>query len=206
MRNDFESKYLAHHGILGQKWGVRRYQNYDGARIKTSRGGDRAVNKGHKFERVYTSYDSKTKSNYKNKRKYVSDNANEYLNDYFIDDLDKTRIQVIKATKKVLFAGEDSINKILQDIGERPLNKVFDEQGNYATDRSGTDRDFLMTDSEIVDKFIKRSIEKGYSGVRDPVDDMGMGFSLSAKILFDPDAYAVIDDYSYMDDKKKNKR
>lgn len=30
MRNDFESNHLAHHGILGQKWGVRRYQNSDG--------------------------------------------------------------------------------------------------------------------------------------------------------------------------------
>ena len=30
MRNDFESNHLAHQGILGMKWGVRRYQNYDG--------------------------------------------------------------------------------------------------------------------------------------------------------------------------------
>lgn len=29
-----EENELAHHGILGQKWGVRRFQNYDGTRIK----------------------------------------------------------------------------------------------------------------------------------------------------------------------------
>ena len=31
MRNDFESNYLMHHGILGMKWGIRRYQNKDGS-------------------------------------------------------------------------------------------------------------------------------------------------------------------------------
>ena len=31
MRNDYTSGYLAHHGILGMKWGVRRYQNPDGS-------------------------------------------------------------------------------------------------------------------------------------------------------------------------------
>jgi len=30
-RNDFSSNYLMHHGILGMKWGIRRYQNADGS-------------------------------------------------------------------------------------------------------------------------------------------------------------------------------
>lgn len=34
MRADDASDFLTHHGILGQRWGVRRFQNYDGTRIK----------------------------------------------------------------------------------------------------------------------------------------------------------------------------
>lgn len=37
MRNDYQSNYLAHHGILGQKWGIRKYQNPDGSLTEEGR-------------------------------------------------------------------------------------------------------------------------------------------------------------------------
>lgn len=40
--------YLSHHGIKGQKWGVRRYQNYDGTLTSA---GQRRVKK--KFLKSY---------------------------------------------------------------------------------------------------------------------------------------------------------
>lgn len=156
--------------------------------------GDIVTPKGHVFKRVYTEYNTSNSPSFKDERLYISDNEYDYLNDHFISDVSRTKVQTFKSDKRLLFAGEDSINKILKEIGNKPLNKVFDEHGNYNKEKSGTDRDFLMNDIEIGKKFIKKALSTGFDGIRDPVDDLGLGFSPTAKILFNKGAISLIKD------------
>lgn len=59
-------QYLEHHGILGQKWGIRRYQNFDGSYTKA--GLERYGRSKEKYEKKREEYRTikrdKTKSRY----------------------------------------------------------------------------------------------------------------------------------------------
>ena len=67
--------YLIHHGILGQRWGVRRYQNKDGTLTEA---GKRRVRKDN--DKIYSSLSDKERD-----YRYGSKNAPKKL-DPFIDD------------------------------------------------------------------------------------------------------------------------
>ena len=71
--------------------------------------------------------------------------------------------------------------------------------GNYNKTLNGTDRDFLLNNVDVGERFIKRALEKGYQGVLDPVDAMAIGYSTSAKIIFDYSDIEITKEKKYTD-------
>ena len=66
---DYSLYFLAHHGILGQRWGIRRYQNPDGS--LTERGRRRLEKQDAKWARK--NYNKAYKSSYKQIRKPLAE-------------------------------------------------------------------------------------------------------------------------------------
>lgn len=64
--------YLEHHGIKGQKWGVRRYQNEDGSLTKEG------INKAKSLASFYKEY-LKLNQKYKDTGKFSNEEKEYYL-------------------------------------------------------------------------------------------------------------------------------
>ena len=124
----YETDYLAHHGVKGQKWGVRRYQNKDGS--LTSDGKKK--------------YHSKLEKKRKRLSSYARDNSSEHKM------LARTAREERKNIEKYGFSSREWKEKVKRDLDREQRAKELDASWN-GTEKPKDPRSKTLSESSVDD-------------------------------------------------------
>lgn len=113
---------LYHHGVLGQKWGVRRYQNPDGS--LTSAGKRHYTKDLKKLETIQKKYDSAEKKYITRLTKFHKVSKKPTLSDFSLSAKHRSGIKLGKAYKNMSKRSKEYM-KQLYNIGSRYGIKNF---------------------------------------------------------------------------------
>ena len=125
-KGEDHSAFLQHYGILGQKWGQRRWQNADGT--FNEEGKERYF--GKKPEKI-GSAKSEAKDYLKFRNKMLKQRTRSDLNEWYRDQHKKDDKQFVKNAKKIDKAREKMYKDQLKDFYDDPNELVSDLQNIY---------------------------------------------------------------------------
>ena len=209
--------YLMHHGIKGQKWGIRRYQNADGT--LTPAGRERYYrDRVKQLKKEYYANTSKDKRTERGLNKYIYDNYGEnYKQDKKIaEERSEKRLKIGITAAAVTATGIVLCGAALQTIGNEEINDrvkhndkstVEERINNMMNDDSGFDKISKGTEIKrlIFTDDVDKSAESMYVSDNNTSNDVYVNFLANQKsrwfatdfgkkeatLKFNEDAYIV---------------